>query len=207
MPAVPSIKEDLIQHQILKAAHQLFLKHGFQKVAMDDVARAIGKGRSSLYYYYKSKDEVLDAVVDVEIKDMIEETSSAVDQVDSVEEKIRAFCLSRIRISRKKKAFFNSLEAGMSADEISQYAPKKYAIHKRIRKEETALLRRVFNFGTEEGELPLMDKDTMDTFIFVLLNSLHGVKREMMLDNSFSRLEASVNVLTRMVVEGMKRWD
>ena len=52
-------KEDDIQKQILQAALQLFQAHGFRRVTMDDVAKAIGKGRSSLYYYYKSKVFVL----------------------------------------------------------------------------------------------------------------------------------------------------
>jgi len=59
MSADSTIKEDIIQEQILQAAKQLFSVHGLHKVTMDDVAKAIGKGRSSLYYYYKSKDEYL----------------------------------------------------------------------------------------------------------------------------------------------------
>src|SRR5581483_4276952 len=137
MPANSTIKEDIIHQQILQAAQQLFQKHGYQKVTMDDVAKAIGKGRSSLYYYYKSKDEVFDAVMDVEIDEIVADFTRAVDQAVTTEQKIRAFSLSKIKISRKRKAFFEALESGMNADEISQYTQKKQAIHKRIKKEES----------------------------------------------------------------------
>ena len=51
----PGIKDDLFQEQVIRAAQKLFQQHGMYKVTMDDVAKAVGKGRSSLYYYYKSK--------------------------------------------------------------------------------------------------------------------------------------------------------
>ena len=71
MSSITATKEDLMQQQILTAAKELFRVYGLAKVTMDDVAKAIGKGRSSLYYYYKSKDEIFDAVVNAAINDMI----------------------------------------------------------------------------------------------------------------------------------------
>ncbi len=51
MTAQSETKEDLLQKQIIKAAQHLYQTHGVSKVTMDDVAREIGKSRSSLYYY------------------------------------------------------------------------------------------------------------------------------------------------------------
>ena len=45
--------DDMMQKQILAASQKLFQQFGYPKVNMDDVAKAVGKGRSSLYYYYK----------------------------------------------------------------------------------------------------------------------------------------------------------
>ena len=56
---------------------------------MDDVAKAIGKGRSSLYYYYKSKDEIFDAVMQIEIGDLVGAIAIAVNNVETVERKRR----------------------------------------------------------------------------------------------------------------------
>jgi AcrR family transcriptional regulator len=75
-----STKEDLMQQQILAVAKRLFQVYGLAKVTMDDVAKAMGKGRSSLYYYYKSKDEIFDAVVMIEIHEMLAAMARAVDQ-------------------------------------------------------------------------------------------------------------------------------
>ena len=197
MPSANAIKEDLIQSQILQAAHQLFQKHGFQKVSMDDVAKAIGKGRSSLYYYYKSKDEVFDAVIDAEIKEILNEIGRAMEKVPTTEEKIRAYCTAKIRIARKRRSFLQAVEAGMNADEMSQYVQKKMGIHKRMIGEETALLRQVLAVAPSSQKL--------DTVIFVLLSSLRGLKEQLFVTNDFSHVDAAIDTLTRMTVQELKK--
>ena len=195
MPATNAIKEDIIQLQILQAAQQLFQKHGFQKVSMDDVARAVGKGRSSLYYYYKSKDEIFEAVIDAEIKDILSEIGRAMEKAGTVEEKIRAFCTAKIRIARKRNSFYVALEAGMNADEMSRYAQKKQDMNKRMINEETALLRR------ELGD----DSQKLDIVIFVLLSSLRGLKQQLFVTNDFTRMDEAIDTLTRMAVQELNR--
>src|SRR6201986_1030644 len=101
------IKEDVIQEQILQAAKRLFQVHGLHKVTMDDVAKAIGKGRSSLYYYYKSKDEIFDAVMGQEIADIMTELGKAITQAATAEQQLHAFCLAKIKIARKRRSFFS----------------------------------------------------------------------------------------------------
>jgi len=200
MAATNAIKEDQIQQQILQAAQQLFQKHGYQKVTMDDVARAIGKGRSSLYYYYKNKDEVFDAVMDAEISDIMTEITRAVGQATTVEQKLRALGITKTKISRKRKSFFDALEAGMNADEISQYAQKKQGVQKRIRKEEASLLNHILTQGVKEGEIPALDAKEQETIIFIFMSSLRGLKREMTLDNNYARMEATIDMLVRMTM-------
>lgn len=200
-----TIKEDLIQKQILQAAQQLFQKHGLHKVTMDDVAKAIGKGRSSLYYYYKSKDEVFDAVMDVEIKEIMADLTRAMNEVAGIEQKIRAFCITRLKIARKKKAFFSTMEVGMNADEISHYAKAKQAIRKRIIKEESALLNFILHEGIKKGEITNLNSKDQETLVFLLLSSLHGMKRQMLNENDFSRMESATDLLLQMVSQRISK--
>lgn len=52
---------------LVDVARQLFAKHGFDSTTMNDIAEASGKGRRTLYTYFKNKDEVYSAVVDSEL--------------------------------------------------------------------------------------------------------------------------------------------
>ena len=198
------VKEDIIQTQILQAAKQMFQVYGLHKVTMDDVAKAIGKGRSSLYYYYKSKDEIFDAVMDLEIKEMMSAISRATDQVNSAEEKINAFCTTKLNLLREKKSVYNALEVGMDADAISQLNKTKVVHHRVIMKLEGDLLNRILNDAVTKGEIKEMHKDKQDVLIFVLLSSLHGLKREMRMEDKFEGIEAAAKTFANMVINGLR---
>lgn len=55
-------KKDLI----LNAARELLSKNGFAKTTLDDIANAIGMKKSSIYYYYNSKEALLEDVINKE---------------------------------------------------------------------------------------------------------------------------------------------
>ena len=189
------IKED----QILKAALQLFQQHGIAKVTMDDVAKAMGMGRSSLYYYYKSKEEIFDAVMDMEIAEILAETERAVNEVSSAEEKIRVFCTTKINVHLRKKVVYNALEAGMDAETLSAHAKVKQGVHQRYMKQEGALLRQILTGGIASGEL--RDDQDLDALIFVLLTALRGLKKEMVLEWRESAVETMIN----LIMNGLKK--
>ena len=48
-------KQKAIKYKIVGIASTVFSRFGFKKATMDDIARAAGMGKSSIYYYFKSK--------------------------------------------------------------------------------------------------------------------------------------------------------
>jgi AcrR family transcriptional regulator len=48
---------------IIKAADQLFYRQGFEHTSFTDIADAVRISRGNFYYYFKTKDEILDAVI------------------------------------------------------------------------------------------------------------------------------------------------
>jgi AcrR family transcriptional regulator len=48
---------------ILESAQAVFLRYGFKKTSMDDLARAAGLSRQGLYLHYKTKEELFKAAV------------------------------------------------------------------------------------------------------------------------------------------------
>jgi AcrR family transcriptional regulator len=199
-----SIKEDLIQEQILKAAKRLFAVHGLAKVTMDDVAKAIGKGRSSLYYYYKSKDEIFDAVIKIEIKEMLDMLEKAVDEVTTTEEKIHAFVSAKFLMHREKGSFFNAIKVGMDADTLNDFNITKMAHHNLIMKMESALFSRILNDGIKSGELRAIEKKDMGTLIYILLSSIRGLRNEMNLPDTIRKPEPTIARYVRLVMHGLR---
>ena len=61
---MPQLKTRLL---LIDAARQLFAKQGFENTTMNDIAEVSGKGRRTLYTYFKNKEEVYSAVIDGEL--------------------------------------------------------------------------------------------------------------------------------------------
>jgi AcrR family transcriptional regulator len=200
-----SAKEDLIQEQILSAAKRLFQVYGLAKVTMDDVAKAIGKGRSSLYYYYKSKDEIFDAVFNVEMHEMLAAMETAVNQATTVEEKINAFFITKLKVVKEKGAFFSALKVGMDADTLTEFQKTKIVHHNTIMKMGGALLTRILNEGIKRGELKGIEESEMVSLIFILLSSIRGIRNEMNLMDSATDFEPTIHHFTSLVMNGLRK--
>ncbi|MCR4376959.1 MAG: TetR/AcrR family transcriptional regulator [Rhodospirillales bacterium] len=49
--------------RIVKASDQLFYERGYEHTSFADIADAVRISRGNFYYYFKTKDEILDAVI------------------------------------------------------------------------------------------------------------------------------------------------
>ena len=56
------------RQKLVDVARQLFAKNGIANTTMNDIAKASGKGRRTLYTYFNSKDDVYYAVIEGELE-------------------------------------------------------------------------------------------------------------------------------------------
>lgn len=52
------------KNKILDISERLFVKNGFDYTSTNDILKEAGIARGTLYYYFKSKEEILDSVID-----------------------------------------------------------------------------------------------------------------------------------------------
>ena len=57
------VNKEEYRKKIIKTAGQIFSRYGFKKTTMEEIAKALKIGKSSIYYYYQSKEEIFEAVV------------------------------------------------------------------------------------------------------------------------------------------------
>jgi TetR/AcrR family transcriptional repressor of nem operon len=55
--------EKTTREHIVEAADRLFYRQGYEHTSFSDIAGAVGISRGNFYYHFKSKDEILDAVI------------------------------------------------------------------------------------------------------------------------------------------------
>lgn len=68
------------RHEIFNASVSLFLENGFRETSMQEIARAAGIGKSTLYDYFKTKDDILTSFVEDALCDLIEDAEQVARQ-------------------------------------------------------------------------------------------------------------------------------
>ena len=58
-----SSRKQLMEAEVLEHATRLFAERGFAGTSLQDVATSMGLKRPALYYYFKSKDDLLDRLI------------------------------------------------------------------------------------------------------------------------------------------------
>lgn len=56
-------KSERTRQRIVEAANRLFYHKGYNKTSFSDVVEAAGVPRGNIYYYFKTKDEILEAAI------------------------------------------------------------------------------------------------------------------------------------------------
>ena len=64
------------RQKLVDVARQLFAKNGLENTTMNDIAVASGKGRRTLYTYFKSKEDVYYAVIERRLSDKMDEVAA-----------------------------------------------------------------------------------------------------------------------------------
>lgn len=72
-------RKDARPQELLEAALDLFVERGFAATRLDDVAKAAGVSKGTLYLYYKSKEDLFKAVVRENMVPMIGEAEGIIE--------------------------------------------------------------------------------------------------------------------------------
>jgi len=70
------------REQILDALQELLRSHDLKNISVSDIAQKAGIGKGSIYYYFSSKDAILDALVEKNYKTPLETAKVMAKQTD-----------------------------------------------------------------------------------------------------------------------------
>lgn len=145
----PLTEEELNRrrHEIFAAAARLFLDRGFVETSMREVAAAAGMGKSSLYDYFRTKDDILIWYFLDDIDDMIVLAREIAGQPLSATEKLRRILhkqMERMLESRKFYLRFYAELQRLGGESRRRIRLKRHAYQD--------LLRGIVEQGIRDGE-------------------------------------------------------
>lgn len=102
--------EGIIKDSIINAAQEIFSKYGYKKTTLDDIAQNIGKGKSALYYYFKSKEAIFKAVLEFEVGQLREQLVNALAKEKNPQRKLRTYILKRMELFHQVVNFYSAIQ-------------------------------------------------------------------------------------------------
>lgn len=86
----PDVSEER-REQIVDAAAKVFARRGFKDSRMDDIVKESGLSKGLLYWYFKNKDAVIEAVVRTMFESSIRRVKELPGMPGTAEERLRRF--------------------------------------------------------------------------------------------------------------------
>lgn len=140
--------------EILEAARTLFSKYGLKKTTMDDVGKAVGKGKSTLYYYYTGKNELFEAVVMDELKKMLKDIRLAINTELTSTGKLKAFLFSRLQLREKVHNL-----GQVVYDDLFDHFKEICRMKSDFEKTQVEIIKEIVTGGIQAGEFRDMPED------------------------------------------------
>lgn len=87
--------------KLVDVARQLFAKQGLENTTMNDIAVASGRGRRTLYTYFRSKEEIYFAVIEAELDRLSEKISDVANKHMNLEDKMIEFIYAHLDLIKE----------------------------------------------------------------------------------------------------------
>jgi len=201
-------KEEMIREEVITTAQRLFQRYGFSKTTMEDIAKATGRGKSTLYYYYKSKDEIFEAVILKEADEVVNTVTKATQAATSAEEKLQTYLKTSFDIIKSKMNLYGAMrEDVIDEDNISFCRPSMRDSLRQYNLRERQMVKELLLFGIENKEFTTELKDNIDLVAYTVITALRSIAIDMAFNekdtNSFFK-EDKIDVMITILLRGLK---
>jgi AcrR family transcriptional regulator len=177
---------ELRRSEILAAATKVFGNKGFDATLMDEIARAAGLAKGTLYLYFKSKDEIYQAVVRQALAEVDALTRQHVDTAPNFAGKYAAFIRVRIAFWQEQHSLYRVI---LSMSRAPQYRKKSIG----WQREAVTYLAELLQQGAAAGEIPLQDFLATS---WTTMDAIRGVNERRVFSDSARTVEEDTDFLT-----------
>jgi len=106
------------RERIVSEADRLFYERGYELTSFSDIADAVGISRGNFYYHFKSKDEILDAVIGKRMMSTSGMLEAWETQSHSPSERIKSFIL--IVVTNRAQIIRHGCPVGTLCSELAK---------------------------------------------------------------------------------------
>ncbi len=192
-PSFREIRYNEKRRKILENAARLFARKGYEKVSLEEIAAGLKLNKTSLYYYFKSKDEMFFQIQ----MQAIEQANTALEQVleseAGPEEKLREAVKNHVRIVTRDyiTGTFRQRELGLPNKLMARVIAARDRFEKNFQK--------IILEGVEKG---VFQRRYWKLAVLSILGTLNAIPRWYSPKGEFSAEEIG-EALTDFILKGL----
>lgn len=161
------------RENIVSAASTLFMERGIAATSMDDIAKAAGYSKATLYVYFENKEEIVGILALNSMKKLYDYISSALIQHETTKARYDFICRGLVQYQEEFPFYFKMVLDKINIDfESKEYLPEERETYQ-IGEEINEKIKNFLLSGMEKGDLR-NDLDIMPA-IFNFWGMLSGI--------------------------------
>ena len=152
------------KEHLIKVARRLFAQHGIGNITMNDIAKAANKSRRTLYTYFQSKEELLEASIEMEVMKISSAMTKVAMSALTPDKKIIKLIFVRLQLTRSIVRRNGCLH--------NDYFVIVEHIRKSFDAKEIALFRHIITEGNQKGIFNTDSPDLAARFLHFCLKGI-----------------------------------
>ncbi|MGA2624087.1 MAG: TetR/AcrR family transcriptional regulator [Bacteroidota bacterium] len=188
-------KDDIVRAEILKAAERVFQRWGSKKTTMDDIAGEAGKGKSTLYYYFQSKEEIFDAVVIVELERIFRKAKELAQETENAKERLIKYIVESINEMKSRISTFTIMR-----EEIKQNQKFIRKLRAMIQPKEEQYIKAILKSGLERKEFTFINERELTTAAKTITGMMHALELYLLVENDDT---SQIDIAARLIANGL----
>jgi AcrR family transcriptional regulator len=186
-----------VKNRIIEVAQDIFRRYGFRKSTMDEIAAAAGKGKSTLYHYFKSKEEVFAAVIEKESIIMFRELNKIITANIDCKTKIKKYITTRMELINE----LSNLYSAIKSDYLNHFNfIQKYRV--KYDEYEILFIEQILQDGINKKEFNINEDDTK-SYAYGLATALKGLEVPFFLEDRYSKINNRLDSMLNILIYGL----
>ena len=179
------------RNEIIETAGKLFEEKGYEQTQVQDIVNEIGVAKGLFYYYFKSKDEVMEELADRYADAIIDDVNKLIDKDISTFDKINRIFQIFIDSAEKKFGIFMGIlnvKNGITHERIFFNVGKKMV----------PLVTELILSGNDNGECNCSDPKFITEF---LVSGLFNIMNQISPDEKIDFLKEKLPTIKTMILK------
>ena len=190
-------KLDEIKEKIVDVAQRVFSKFGFEKTTMEEIAKKAGKGKSTLYYYFKNKEELFAAVIEREGNHIMKELLKVINAGGNMRTLFLNYAKKRFSLIKEVVNYYNVVR-----DEYIKFYPVIQKYRKKHDEFEIMAIKQMLLKGIANDELTISEEQVDDVALGIAA-AVKGLEIPLLIESQSNTIDRKIDILLDLFLYGI----